>query len=238
MKTTDCIAAPVQAQERNQLRRRDADLAVVMRWLRDYVSEPSPRLGRNGPVCPFVPPALSQDAIRFRFRYAVDGRDPGQLTAALAAEMTAFRDTVERPGRSGASLASLLVVLPDTGPAGWATLDRVYAELKDTAVDQGLMIGQFHPRCDERGVRNAAFPVSRAPIALVAIRHMAPHDLLFLHDRRDWFAAYRGQFAELVDAGRLRDPLLRELYASAVLRHGLDAPRRGGWCDGALWIGD
>jgi len=225
MKTPDSIAAAVFPGEAPPAR-RDADLAVVKRWLRDYVSEPSPQLGRSGPVCPFVPPALSQDTVRFHLRYAVDGRNPRQLTAVLVEEMTAFRDTVDPPGRSGRSLASLLVVLPNTGPTGWATLDRVYESLKDTAVDQGLMIGQFHPSCDERGARNAAFPVSRAPIALVAIRHMAPHDILFLHDRPDWFAAYRRRFAEVVDAGRIRDPLLRELYQSALHRHGLDTTGR------------
>jgi hypothetical protein len=203
----------------------DADLAVVLRWLREYVSRPSPLLGRRGPVCPFVPPALDGDAVRFSFHYEFGqgpDPDPDQLRAVLVEELARFRQISAPPGPSGRSLASLLVVLPRTDLVGWAAIDQVYVDLKNHAVQQGLMIGQFHSGCDERAARNRAFAVSRSPIALVAIRHMAPHDLLFLHERRAWFAVYQQRFGGDVNGGRLRDAFLRKLYHDAVRRHGLD----------------
>ncbi|MER7309833.1 DUF6875 domain-containing protein [Streptomyces griseoluteus] len=42
-----------------------ADHARVEEWLRGYVGAPHPDLGRNGPVCPFVPPALNAGAAQF-----------------------------------------------------------------------------------------------------------------------------------------------------------------------------
>jgi hypothetical protein len=82
-------------------------------------------------------------------------------------------------------------------------------------------------------VRNHAFPVSRAPIALFAIRHMAPHDLLFLHDRREWFASYQRRYAGHITSGRVRDPFLRELYNQALRRHSQrqNTPRPRGRAD-------
>jgi heptaprenyl diphosphate synthase len=109
------------------------------------------------------------------------------------------------------------------GPAGWDCLDAVYAYLKDFAVESGLMIGQFHPRCDERAVRNPDFAVSVAPVAMLAIRHMAPHDILFLHHSGQWFKEYDLRFGSHFERGRIRDPLLLSLYREARDQHGIPA---------------
>src|SRR4051794_36586948 len=42
----------------------------VHRWVVDTVARPDPDLGRPGPQCPFVPPALAADAVYY---VAVDG---------------------------------------------------------------------------------------------------------------------------------------------------------------------
>lgn len=112
--------------------------------------------------------------------------------------------------------------MPRMGRAGWERLDAVYyADLKDFAVESGLMVGQFHPRCDERAVRNPDFKVSVAPVALLAMRHMAPHDILFLHPSGRWFKQYDLRFGPHFERGRIRDPLLLSLYSEACDRHGV-----------------
>lgn len=200
------------------------DLSTVLHWLHDYVSVPSPNIGRSGPVCPFVPAALGDNAVRFSFYYGIDGRDSGELRTVLFDELREFDATAPPPPRSGTSLASLLVVLPDTGQAGWVIMDEVYADVKQFAVGSGLMVGQFHPACDERAVRNPAFPVSRSPVGLFAVRRMAPHDVLFLHDDPHWFGIYRQRFGGHFDKGKVRDPLLRELYWNAIRDFEIDEP--------------
>ena len=192
------------------------DLERVLGWLHDYVSAPTPHLGRNGPVCPFVPSALGDNAVRSSFYYGVDGRDPRGLHSLLADELREFDRTAAPPSKAGTSLASLLVVLPDTGPEGWVIMDQAYGGIKEFAVATGLMVGQFHPACDERAVRNPDFPVSRAPVGLFAVRRMAPHDILFLHSDPEWFAVYRQRFGSHYTRGKVRDPLMRELYQNAV----------------------
>lgn len=199
--------------------RLDRDMSTVLGWLRNYIGAPSDRIGRPGPVCPFVPGALNAGAIRFSFHYGVDGCDAGELHGLVSTELREFKATSEPPKSSGISLDSLLVVLPDAAEEGWRGIDESYGALKDIAVGAGLMIGQFHPACAEPAVRNPAFPVSRSPIALYAVRHMAPHDALFLHAERDWFEKYRTRFAS--HAPRLRaDPFIHGVYQRARVRYG------------------
>lgn len=214
------VVQPAQGNEQ----RADEDLATVLEWLRDYVSKPSPHLGRRGAVCPFVPPALNAAAVRLSFHYDTNA-DPDLIRSVLLTELLQFHGTAEPPGSSGTSLASLLAVFPHADPAGWAVIDRVHGDLKDIAVANGLMIGQFHPACVTSAVRNPSFAVSRSPIALVAIRHMAPHDVLFLHDRREWFEAYHGRFGRYFGSRRVRDMRMCQLYDEAVRKYGLETAR-------------
>ncbi|OLT19095.1 hypothetical protein BJF79_02375 [Actinomadura sp. CNU-125] len=188
--TTEIRVAP----ERPRDGRLDDDMATVLAWLRDYIGAPSEHLGRQGLVCPFVPAALNAEAIRFSFHYGVDACDVDELQRLVSAELRDFKAATEPPKRSGVSLHSLLVVLPDAAEEGWRRIDESYDALKNLAVDAELMIGQFHPACAEPAVHNPAFRVSRSPIALYAVRHMAPHDSLFLHAERRWFEKYRARF--------------------------------------------
>jgi heptaprenyl diphosphate synthase len=191
------------------------DLSTVLGWLREYVSEPSSQIGRTGPICPFVPSALRDNAVRFSFYYGIDGSNPADVRELLIDELREFDSTAAPASRAGTSLASLLVVLPDTGRDGWAVMDEVYGDLKEFAVGHALMVGQFHPICAEPAVRNPAFPVSRSPVGLFAARRMAPHDILFLHADPQWFGVYQERFGEHFRRGKVRDPFMRQLYAEA-----------------------
>jgi hypothetical protein len=195
---------------------------LVDAWLREYVSAADRRVGRSGPVCPFIPRALVEHAVDIRVREDIDGSSERELSDELRAEIGEFGKGERPPHSSGVSLESRLIVMPHMGAAGWDTLDAVYhADLKNFAVESGLMVGQFHPRCDERAVRNPDFRVSIAPVALLAMRYMAPHDILFLHRSGQWFKEYDHHFGAHFERGRIRDPLLLSLYGDARDRHGV-----------------
>jgi heptaprenyl diphosphate synthase len=161
--------------------------------------------------------------VETRIRDDIDGSDESELDRELRAEISDFGAAGRPLHNSGVLLESRLIVMPRMGPAGWDCLDVVYAYLKDFAVESGLMIGQFHPRCDERAVRNPDFAVSVAPVAMLAIRHMAPHDILFLHHSGQWFKEYDLRFGSHFERGRIRDPLLLSLYREARDQHGIPA---------------
>lgn len=161
-------------------------------WLNGYIGKPHPELGRNGPVCPFVPPAIRERAVAIAVRFV--GREPtvDSVTGVLRAAVADFSRISWR--HSNAMLNSLVVVLPDLAETEWALLDEAHALIKSEVVRRGLMIGQFHPACTEPAARNGSFMISRSPLALAVIRNMALHDILFLDDRSDWFAEYASRF--------------------------------------------
>jgi hypothetical protein len=159
--------------------------------------------------------------VDIRMRWDLDGSSEAELDEELRAEIRAFGEAERSPQRSGVVLDSRLIVMPRMGREGWSCLDAVYAHLKNFAVESGLMVGQFHPLCDERAVRNSDFRVSVAPVALLAMRHMAPHDILFLHDSGRWFQEYDMRFGFHFQRGRIRDSLLLSMYSEARERHGL-----------------
>jgi len=80
------------------------------------------------------------------------------------------------------------------------------------------MAGQFHKNCDERSVHNRGFHVSIAPYPLIAIRHMAIHDIIFLKDNEEWFKAYNNRYGEL-----FREPAKLEDYNKPLVGPYLDA---------------
>jgi hypothetical protein len=190
-------------------------------WLREYVAVGDRRVGRSGPVCPFIPHALTQHAVQTDIRCDIVGSSESELIDELRAEISEFAAAERRPRNTGVLLESRLVVMPRLDAEGWERLDAVYEHLKDFAVERGVMVGQFHPRCDERAVRNPDFKVSVAPVAMLAIRYMAPHDILFLHRSERWFKEYDSRFRSHFERGRVRDSLLLSLYSKARALHSL-----------------
>jgi heptaprenyl diphosphate synthase len=92
--------------------RLPGDINTIQTWLSEYVSRPNPELGRKGPVCPFIPPAMRADAVDYVYRYDVEGSSEEDLFSELLGEFEEFDRTAEPVVLNRTSLASRLVVLP------------------------------------------------------------------------------------------------------------------------------
>jgi heptaprenyl diphosphate synthase len=198
----------------------DEHLRLVNEWLHEYVSMSDRRIGRSGPVCPFMPRALKQLAVETRIRPEIDGACEQELIDALRAEISDFGKFGRPNSNSGVVLDSRVIVMPTMNATGWRNLDTSYGHLKRAAVESGKMVGIFHPECDDRAVRNDDFRVSIAPVAMLAIRYMAPHDILFLGNSIEWFKEYDSRFGERFENNRVRDSLLLDLYGKAREQYG------------------
>lgn len=195
-------------------------LEAVDGWLSDYIRQPHSQLGRTGPVCPFVEPAQRAGALEIRVRLV--GRTPSQtlIDEIVRCGLDEFSEVGWKAGNP--NLRSLLLVLPDLPPEHLHLLDAAHTELKPESVRRGLMIAQFHEKCQERAARNLEFAVSHAPVPMMAVRSMAIHDVLFLADRREWFEEYASRFgARYRNSAYGIDPLLTEMYERARRAHGL-----------------
>ncbi|WP_381560723.1 tryptophan 2,3-dioxygenase [Streptomyces eurythermus] len=171
-----------------------SDLREIRTWFTEFLSRPHPDLGREGSVCPFVEPALRAGSLTLEtIDYDTAGGWTG-IADAMRRQLDSYAGRGWPEGKE--SISSLVTALRDMPGHHWPLLDEAQRRVKDEAVHRGLMIGQFHPRCPEPSVWNTAFAVSRAPRPLFAIRRMALHDILFLHDDPRLFAAYDHRFGD------------------------------------------
>jgi len=187
---------------------------LISQWLRSCITRPHPELGRPGAVCPFVAPALATDKVTIAaYRF---GAEPSleRMTRALEQAIECFRELVREQDEP--DLVSLIVAFPDLGPAHWRLIDDGHSANKTRFVADGLMLGQFHPACEAPAAHNPAFPVNRAPIPLMVIRHMAVHDILFLEEDPVWVEHYTAWLARRRIT--LNHPLYRRRFEQALGR--------------------
>jgi Cys-tRNA(Pro) deacylase len=165
-------------------------LQAVAAWARSYLCCPHAELGRNGPICPFVPGAL-QKQLLFAAIYEDTDLDSDAIQAILLREMERF---IALPPVSGneAQFKSLLVLFTALPADRVATLiETAQPLLQPQFVPNGLMVGEFHAGPPEkRGLWNTEFRPLYSPVPMLVIRHMVPTDLLFLQDDARLFREY------------------------------------------------
>src|SRR5579859_3778213 len=159
-------------------------LRIIMRWIRDHIVKPHVELGRAGPVCPFVAPALELQCL---WLAAVERPIAGDADlCGIVAQLLQLYDTYEYTAGADHRLRTFVVVLPTvSNDDEWEQIARVHAGMKPTVVSRGLMLGEFHARSTSPGVHNAAYRPLRSPIPLFVLRHMVPGDLIFLNRDAD-----------------------------------------------------
>lgn len=197
--------------------RKITDAHTLLNWIQSYICQPHPQLGRKGDICPFAQPAIDNNMLDMVFHYGVNGQSASEIEAITQKYIQVFLDhyPLDRPN---AIFQTLLVVFPDIPIELSTVIDDAHRTLKSAYVQQGLMLGQFHMTCPEPAVRNPDFPIMVSPLPFFAIRHMAQHDVLFLHQRTDWFSHYDARLGEAYQLGKVSHPLLVQLYEGAKQR--------------------
>lgn len=181
------------------------ELTQVLAWARSYLVSPNPDLGRSGPVCPYTQPALQRDL----FYLAMSTGDVLEAVDYLRGWYETAAATLPTADRE---ILTVLLVLPHLDPVDPTPLDDLQREAKDDFVENGLMIGQFHPACEAPGVWNPHFRPLRAPIPLLAIRKLVVFDLPFLVDKRSHLDSFLRRFAPDIPS-RIRGQLTARLVA-------------------------
>lgn len=172
------------------LREGHPAVLAVAGWVKSYLCAPHPELGRNGPVCPFVPGALTKKLL-FTAVYEDADLDVAAIKAILLREMERFI-ALEPVSGNEAQFKSLMVLFPRL-PADAAAelIETAQAELQGRFVPNGLMVGEFHDGPpDKRGLWNPEFRPLYSPVPMLVVRHMVPTDLLFLKDSAPLFREY------------------------------------------------
>jgi hypothetical protein len=187
-------AAAPDSPERNE---------AVVQWARQYLGRPHPKLGRSGPICPFVRPTIDLGQFVVRHYDQVDGANIRVLRQIALQESQSFRKMFPRTAPNG-MLASVLLVFPHITATHFMALDLLHDELKThLIVKHELMSSPFHPRSIKPSVSNPEFPVFRAPFPMLAIRHIDVRDIAFVGTNERAFKRYHALFSKLFERGEV-----------------------------------
>jgi hypothetical protein len=150
----------------------------VLDWTAAFITRPDPGIGRAGPVCPRVAPALERGLVHL-VAVPVTASSPAEAAEKGIRLTGLFRDLFPGPGQARAG--ALLAVFPGLDPrhAG-EFIDGGHRLLRTRFTHAGLMLGEFHPDSTVAAARNPAFPVMRCPVPMYAVRAISAHDLMFL----------------------------------------------------------
>lgn len=189
--------------------------AAIRAWLDGYISHPHEDLGRDGPVCPYVPQAVRHRLVACVGRTWTFGEsdDRGAITDLIVDAISEFRTRAwpdEHP-----ELRAVVAAIPNLPRDRWPLLDTVQQSVKGRVAESGLMLGPFHLDSRVTAAHNTDFHPNTAPIPLIVVRRMARHDLWFLHERADWFRAYQKRFAHAFDDRTNTSPLSELYHATA-----------------------
>jgi hypothetical protein len=186
------LPRPYTTSELEDLKRDLDALAPAMAWVDEFVVQTNPELGRAGVVCPFVPEAMRRDLLHY-FVVPVElaaelreGASEDDYAAAIEPAILRLRDQFVATRITDPRfrlLHSYLMVFRglDLAPERASLLiERIQRKLKPRFVEQGMMIGEFHPMSNALGLRNPDFRPLRSPIPLLSIRNMVEIDFAFL----------------------------------------------------------
>jgi hypothetical protein len=183
----------------DQLHRDLPHFRKTTEWLRSFLAQPHPDLGRSGSICPFLPDALQLNTIQLS-TIRTQGVDQQIVEDTVRQYRDVFLELEPQNGEH-ALYKALLLLFPDVSePEAPTLIDGIQQKLKPFFVEAGLMIGEFHPWSNSSGLHNPNFYPLRSPVPMLAIRFMTESDLPFMHRATD-------------------QPHLRVRYLEAYLQH-------------------
>jgi hypothetical protein len=195
----------------------DVQMATqILEWVQVFLVDANPMMKRSPqsdgePICPFAKACLSANTIYFSFHHEVNGKSTEQIEDILLDCRDPFKREPPYDPKQRLTKA-LLVVFPEIPSSEGEVLDLVHDNIKTQFVRDGLMVTQCYPRSDGRSVHNPALRVYTSPYSLMAVRHMALHDVLFVEEDEAWFAAYDQRFGI-----RFREPEQLQDYEKPLL---------------------
>lgn len=169
----------------------EEEFETVRHWAKNWLSKSHPNLGRTGAVCPFTGTSIKKNLFWMAFVRG-NNLDHDRMVGLLE-EIAATLPTLPPVERPESIYKAVVVVFPEVTDFG--QIDAVQDECKNAFVKRGLMVGQFYPGHQEKGLHNPDFRPLDAPFPMLAVRHMVVTDYPFLRGDENWMAAYVERFA-------------------------------------------
>lgn len=182
-------------------------LATMLCYVREFLAKTHPSVGRGGPVCPFIPKTLKTNCL---YVGVLRVQEKSEVEREVMAARRIFKSLEPAQGNMKFFRAIVLVFPEISLHTAHEVIDETQNRLKDTFVEEGLMLGEFHLLNNSAGLRNEEFFPLRTPYPCLAIRHMVPSDLPFLKTKKAWTESYLKQFDSAENFAKAKEELRRE----------------------------
>ena len=196
------------ASKTSQLAKSDlAALRTVADWIKSFVARPHKDLGRDGPVCPFVPEGLERKTLWVASEHIADRSVP-EVVQLMNGYKTQFLQTQPIDG-DGANYKVIVVVFTDLGAdRAQGVFGDVLQQLALPSYEKdGILFGPFYEGNSGTAIYNSGFRPFQSPVPFLFVRQGVISDWKFFLDNDDWlnlWARRYGESAVQALAGELR----------------------------------
>jgi len=185
------------ASKTRQLANSDlATLRTVANWIKTFVNRPHKDLGREGPVCPFVPGALERKTLWLASEH-IAGSSVADVVQLMNGYKTQLLHAQPIDG-DGTNYKVIVVVFTDL-PA-----DRARGLFGDVLqhlavpsyVEDGVLFGPFYEGNEGTAIYNSRFRPFQSPVPFLFVRHGVISDWKFFLDNEDWLNRWAHRYGE------------------------------------------
>jgi hypothetical protein len=197
-------------------------LRSVADWIKSYVAMPHKDLvGRDGPVCPFVPVSLERKTLWLAPEHLADGNIP------VVERMSHYKRRLLEAGSPASDDVNydvIVVVFTDL-PAERAqgVFDDVRRQLAvPSYAEDGLLFGPYYEGNQATALYNSSFRPFQSPVPFLFVRHGVISDWKFFLDDEEWlklWAQRYGASGAQALAGELRRTNWRRIEAAPHAAH-------------------
>jgi len=175
----------------------DGDLAAlraVADWIKVFVVNPHPDLGRPGPVCPFVPEALARGTLWLAPERIADRTLP-EVVEVIREYKDLFLNTAPVVG-DDASYKVIVVVFTDLeADRSPGVFGDVLEELAGPSyVGDGIVFGPFYQGNKGSAIYNPSFHPFQSPAPFLFVRQGVVSDWKFNLNDQVWLTHWADRF--------------------------------------------
>src|SRR5262245_45052355 len=163
-------------------------LRAVADWIKSFVACPHQDLGRDGPVCPFVPGALVRNALWLAPERVAERSIP-DVVDLIKGYQRLFNDS-EPTHADDATHKSFVVVFTDLqAERASEFFGNVLEQLAvPSYLTDGFVMGGFYEGNQGAAIYNANFRPFSSPVPFLLVRQAVVSDWKFFLDNEGWLA--------------------------------------------------
>jgi hypothetical protein len=175
------------AERTGKLADRDLEaLQAIAEWIETYVVNPHEDLGRQGPVCPYVPGSLERKTLWLAPEQIAD-RDVAEVVELMDGYRRLLLDA--RPHDGDDVIYNVIAVVFTDLPADRAqgVFDEVQRRLGvPSYAEDGVLFGPYYEGNEATAVYNSKFRPFESPVPFMFVRHGVTADWKFFLEDDEW----------------------------------------------------